>query len=146
VCARALQAAAQGATRKRRWRPIGGGAHALEAAALAGGAGWRGRWGGDAEGRVAQGPSGDGEAGAARPSWVGGSWGGAQRTGMGEFFFVSKRLSTHITNRFVDLLVAVVGNLVSSLRTKLETKSVTPDTAFRFNLIVKIVPLILEHR
>jgi hypothetical protein len=65
---------------------------------------------------------------------------------MGEFFFVSKRLSTHITNRFVDLLVAVVGNLVSSLRTKLETKSVTPDTAFRFNLIVKIVPLILEHR
>jgi hypothetical protein len=57
--------------RKRRWRPVGGGARALEAAVLAGGAGWRGRWGGDAEGRVARGPSGDGEAGTARPSWVG---------------------------------------------------------------------------
>jgi hypothetical protein len=29
--------------------------------------------------------------------------------------------------------VAVVGNLVSYLRAKLESKSVTPDTAFRFN-------------
>jgi hypothetical protein len=90
VCARALQAAAQGATRKRRWRPIGGGAHALEAAALAGGAGWRGRWGGDAEGRVSQGPSGDGEAGAARPSWVGEA--GATLRGRGwASFFLSRK-------------------------------------------------------
>jgi hypothetical protein len=29
--------------------------------------------------------------------------------------------------------VALVGNLVFYLRTKSETKSVTPDTAFRFN-------------
>jgi hypothetical protein len=29
--------------------------------------------------------------------------------------------------------VAVVGNLVSYLRAKLESKSVTPDTTFRFN-------------
>jgi hypothetical protein len=36
-------------------------------------------------------------------------------------------------NRFFDLLVAVVGNLMSCLRAKSETKSVTPDTAFRFN-------------
>jgi hypothetical protein len=33
----------------------------------------------------------------------------------------------------IDLLVALVGNLVSYLRTKLEFESVTPDTAFRFN-------------
>jgi hypothetical protein len=29
--------------------------------------------------------------------------------------------------------MALVGNLMSYLRAKLETKSVTPDTAFRFN-------------
>jgi hypothetical protein len=34
---------------------------------------------------------------------------------------------------FFNLLVVLVGNLVSCLRVKLETKSVTPDTAFRFN-------------
>jgi hypothetical protein len=33
----------------------------------------------------------------------------------------------------IDLLVALVGNLVSYLRTKSEFESVTPDTAFRFN-------------
>jgi hypothetical protein len=36
-------------------------------------------------------------------------------------------------NFFFDLLVALVGNLVFCLRAKSETKSVTPDTAFRFN-------------
>jgi hypothetical protein len=34
---------------------------------------------------------------------------------------------------FFDLLIAVVGNFVSCLRVKSETKNVTPDTAFRFN-------------
>jgi hypothetical protein len=34
---------------------------------------------------------------------------------------------------FFDLLVVLVGYLMSSLRAKSETKSVTPDTAFRFN-------------
>jgi hypothetical protein len=29
--------------------------------------------------------------------------------------------------------MALVGNLISCLRVKSETKSVTPDTAFRFN-------------
>jgi hypothetical protein len=32
-----------------------------------------------------------------------------------------------------DLLVVVVGNLVSCLRAKSESESVIPDTAFRFN-------------
>jgi hypothetical protein len=36
-------------------------------------------------------------------------------------------------NRFFYLLVVLVGKLVSCLRVKLETKSVTPDNAFRFN-------------
>jgi hypothetical protein len=34
---------------------------------------------------------------------------------------------------FFNLLMALVGNLVSWPRTKSETKSVTLDTAFRFN-------------
>jgi hypothetical protein len=34
---------------------------------------------------------------------------------------------------FFNLLMALVGNLVSCLRAKSETKSVTPDTAFCFN-------------
>jgi hypothetical protein len=34
---------------------------------------------------------------------------------------------------FFNLLVAVVGNLVSCLRAKSETESVTPDTNFSFN-------------
>jgi hypothetical protein len=34
---------------------------------------------------------------------------------------------------FFDLLMAVVDNFMSCLRVKSETKSVTPDTAFRFN-------------
>jgi hypothetical protein len=35
--------------------------------------------------------------------------------------------------------MALVGNLVFYLRAKLETKSVTPDTAFRFNSKVFLV-------
>jgi hypothetical protein len=38
-----------------------------------------------------------------------------------------------VMNSFFNLLVALVGNLVFCLRAKSETKSVTPDTAFRFN-------------
>jgi hypothetical protein len=37
------------------------------------------------------------------------------------------------TNRFFHLLMALVGNLLRCLRVKSEIKSVTPDTAFRFN-------------
>jgi hypothetical protein len=36
-------------------------------------------------------------------------------------------------NSFFYLLVALVGNLMSYLWAKSETKSLTPDTAFRFN-------------
>jgi hypothetical protein len=39
---------------------------------------------------------------------------------------------------FFDLLMAVVGNFMSCLRVKSETKSVTPNTAFRFNSKDKI--------
>jgi hypothetical protein len=41
--------------------------------------------------------------------------------------------SSSRTNRFSDLLVVLVDNLVSYLKIKLEIESVTPDTAFRFN-------------
>jgi hypothetical protein len=41
--------------------------------------------------------------------------------------------SSSRANGFSDLLVALVGNLVSYLRIKLKTENVTPDTTFRFN-------------
>jgi hypothetical protein len=35
--------------------------------------------------------------------------------------------------RFFNLLIALVGNMVSRLRIKSKTENMTPDTAFRFN-------------
>jgi hypothetical protein len=43
------------------------------------------------------------------------------------------RLVFFVEPLFSHLLVALVGNLVFYLRIKSEFKSVTPDTAFRFN-------------
>jgi hypothetical protein len=59
-------------------------------------------------------------------------WRAARNTEI-SFIEVKERRTTHPFQTFFYLLVALVGNLVSCLRTKSETESVTPDTAFRFN-------------
>jgi hypothetical protein len=42
--------------------------------------------------------------------------------------------------------MALVGNLVSYLRTRLETESVTPDTVFHFNSKDKMTEILLNLR
>jgi hypothetical protein len=46
---------------------------------------------------------------------------------------VNREIEIAYNEAFFYLLMALVGNLVSYLRAKSESESVTPDTAFRFN-------------